>query len=93
MEVASIDSSDNTGTRLTTRSMSLESARSESSCHGNTPRKKIKAKRRTKGERDKITQRNSNTNESQDEEETGKQYFHIVELRIFYFVSDDSKIF
>ena len=82
MEVDSFDPSDSS-TRLQTRSMSIESARSESSNQPDPPRIKAKAKRRSKAERDQISKLNPNLSgvldEDEDEEESGKLYFHIVE--------------
>ena len=67
--------------RLTSRSQSLASVGSESSNQQDSePRKIAKAKRRTTEERNQITNRDLNVNYSDDEEESGKHYFDIVDL-------------
>ena len=72
--------------QFATRSWSLESGRSESSCQQDSPRKKAKAKRRSVNERNEIRNRYSIANDSVNEEESGKQNLNIVE-RIFNFLS------
>ena len=83
MEVDLSDSVDNSNLQLQSRTLSCESGRSESSVQHNPPRKKAKAKRRTKAERDQISQLNPNFNDlldDEDEEDSGKLFFYIVEL-------------